>query len=314
MPTFWDSLCVPIKNVRRKDPLMRRKVNAPNIILQKCTGCKLCIEVCPSFVLEMRDDKASVVRGEWCIGCGHCGAVCPVEAVLHEATSYGKIIPPGPSAAISPESLQLMIRERRSVRIYGKEEVTEESLKKIFDAGRYAPTGTNSQNVNYIVLRSPDQIEKLRKMTIRFYEKIFSWVRSRVGRQLLALMEGRTIVESLQESLPKVDHAKKLMEQGQDRLFFHAPALILAHAESWDTCSAFNCSVALYNCSLMAHTLGIGCCFNGYLVSAVNKDRDIKRWLGIPKDHRCYAAMTLGHQKVQYQRLGERRPPEVAWR
>jgi nitroreductase/NAD-dependent dihydropyrimidine dehydrogenase PreA subunit len=293
---------------------MKRKVNPPNIVLQKCIGCKLCVEECPSFVLEMRGERASVIRADWCIGCGHCGAVCPVEAVLHEATSYEKIILPGPSAAISPESLQLLIRERRSVRIYVEEEVPEESLKKILNAGRYAPTGTNSQNVSYIVLRSPDQIEKLRKMTMHFYEKIFSWVRSRVGRRLLTLMAGRTIVETLQESLPKVDHAKKLMEQGQDRLFFHAPVLILAHAESWDTCSAFNCSVALYNCSLMAHTLGIGCCFNGYLVSAVNKDRDIKRWLGIPKDHKCYAAMTLGHQKMQYQRVAERRPPEVAWR
>jgi nitroreductase len=224
------------------------------------------------------------------------------------------MILPEPSLVLSPESLQLLIRERRSVRIYGEGEVPEESLKKILNAGRYAPTGTNSQNVNYIVLRSPDQIEKLRKMTIRFYEKIFSWVRTRVGRQLLTLMAGRRIVESLQESLPKVDHATKLMEQGQDRLFFHAPVLILAHAESWDTCSAFNCSVALYNCSLMAHTLGIGCCFNGYLVSAVNKDQKIKRWLGIPKGHRCYAAMTLGRQKVKYQRLTERRPPEVVWR
>jgi nitroreductase/NAD-dependent dihydropyrimidine dehydrogenase PreA subunit len=293
---------------------MKREMNPPDILLQKCTGCKLCVEVCPSFVLEMKEEKASVVRGGWCIGCGHCGAVCPVEAVLHEATSYERIIPSGPSTAISPESLQLLIRERRSVRIYGKGEVTEESIRKILDAGRYAPTGTNSQNVDYIVLRSSDQIEELRKRTTRFYEKIFSWVRSSVGRRLLTLMAGRTIVESLRESLPKVEHAKKLMEQGQDRLFFHAPVLILAHAESWDTCSAFNCSVALYNCSLMAHTLGIGCCFNGYLVGAVNKDRDIKRWLGIPKSHRCYAAMTLGHQKVKYQRLAERRPPEVVWR
>jgi nitroreductase len=262
----------------------------------------------------MSDEKASVIRPDWCIGCGHCGSVCPVEAVLHEATSYEGTIESGLHSTLSPESLQLLIRQRRSVRIYGEGEVPEESLEKILNAARYAPTGTNSQNVNYIVLRSPDQIEKLRKMTLRFYAKIFSWVRSRVGRQLLRLMAGRRIVESLQESLPKVEHANKLMEQGQDRLFFHAPALMMAHAESWDTCSAFNCSVALYNCSLMAHTLGIGCCFNGYLVSAVNKDPNIKRWLGIPKDHRCYAAMTLGHQKVRYQRLTERRPPEIVWR
>jgi len=173
---------------------MKRKGNPPNILPPKCIGCKLCVEVCPSFVLEMRGDKASVVRGAWCIGCGHCGAVCPVEAVLHEATSYDKMMLPEPCSTLSPESLQLLIRERRSVRIYGREEVSEESLQKILDAGRYAPTGTNSQNVNYIVLRSPDQIEELRKRTTRFYEKIFSWVRSGIGRFLLTIMASRKLV------------------------------------------------------------------------------------------------------------------------
>jgi nitroreductase len=104
------------------------------------------------------------------------------------------------------------------------------------------------------------------------------------------------------------------MEQGKDPLFYHAPVVMLVHAESWDTCSAFNCSIALYNGSLMAHTLGIGCCFNGYLANAANHDRKIKAWLGIPKDHQCYAAMTLGYQKVKYQRLPDRKPPKVTWR
>jgi nitroreductase len=88
----------------------------------------------------------------------------------------------------------------------------------------------------------------------------------------------------------------------------------VVHAESWDTCSAFNCAVALYNCSLMAHTLGVGCCFNGFLESAVNNDRKIKKLLGIPRDHRCFGAMTLGYQTVRYQRLVERDPAKATWR
>jgi len=147
-----------------------------------------------------------------------------------------------------------------------------------------------------------------------FYEKVFSRVRKPIGALLLSLLAGRRIVEYLRELLPKVEYVKGLIEEGKDPLFYKAPVVMVVHAESWDTCSAFNCAVAIYNCSLMAHTMGVGCCFNGYLMSAANNDRKIKQWLGIPRDHRCFGAMTLGYQEVEFQRLVERTPAKVSWR
>jgi hypothetical protein len=168
--------------------------------------------------------------------------------------------------------------------------------------------------VNYVALKSPEEIERLRSMTTDFYAKLFARIQGRLGALFLRLFAGRRLLESLQDSAPKVEYARKLMEQGQDCLFFHAPVVVVAHAESWDTCSSFNCSAALYHCALVAHTLGMGCCFNGYLVSAINNDRKIKRWLAIPRDHKCYAAMTLGVQKLRYPHLVRRDPPKVTWR
>jgi len=290
-------------------------VNPPRVIESKCIGCERCVAVCPSFVLEMAEEKSKVARGEWCIGCGHCGAVCPSEAILHEGMDFEKYPKEGATPAIAPEVLDLLIRERRSVRNYTADPIPKEFLEKILDAGRYGPTGTNSQNVHYVVLTSPDQIEKLRKMTIRFYEKLFSRAQGWFGSLFLSLVAGKKTVEYLHESLPKMMVAREAMNRGQDRLFYHAPAVIIAHAESWDTSSSFNCSVALYNCSLMAHALGLGCCFNGFLVNAVNHSRKIKSWLGIlPADHRCYSAMGLGYPKMKYPRLVSRQHPKVAWR
>ena len=293
---------------------MKQKVSPPVICAKDCTGCKRCVTVCPSFVLEMVGAKSEVVRGDWCIGCGHCGAVCPTGAILYEESSFDMHPKEGESPSTSPSTLELLLRERRSVRIYTNAPVPEDILNKILDAGRYAPTGSNSQNVHYVVLKSPDQITELQKMTVIFYEKIFSRVQGRFGMLLLSLIAGRKNAEFLHESLPKIEYVGEQMKQGKDRLFYYAPAVILTHAESWDTCSPFNCSVALYNCSLMAHTLGLGCCFNGILVNAVNHAPKIKRWLAIPADHKCYSAMTLGFPDVKYPRLVHRHAPKVMWR
>jgi nitroreductase/NAD-dependent dihydropyrimidine dehydrogenase PreA subunit len=293
---------------------MKREVTPPKVIVEACIGCERCIAVCPSYVLEMVKTKANVTRGEWCIGCGHCGAVCPSEAILHEAVSFEKYPKEGRASMISPEILERLLRERRSIRNYHPDPLSEEILKKVLDAGRHAPTGSNSQNVHYVVITSPDRIAQLREMTIKFYDKIFSRMGGRLGRFFLSLIAGRKTVEYLSESIPKARIAYEQMRQGKDRLFYHAPVVILTHAESWDSCSSFNCSVALYHCSLMAHTLGLGCCFNGILVNAVNHHQKIKGWLGIPSDHQCYAAMTLGYPDMQYPRLIQRHPPKARWR
>ncbi len=289
----------------------KRKTNPPVVITKDCNGCERCVAVCPSFVLDMVEAKSEVVRGDWCIGCGHCGAVCPTGAILNEGICFDLHPKNGETPATSPEVLELLLRERRSIRNYTPDPVPEAVLNKILDVGRYAPTGTNSQNVHYVVLTSPDRVEKLQEMTIRFYDKIFSRARGRLGLLLFSLIAGRKTAEYLRDSLPKVEYANEQMKQGKDRLFYHAPVVILAHAESWDTCSSFNCSVALYHCSLMAHTLGLGCCFNGFLSNAVNHASRIRGWLGIPADHKCYSAITLGFPNVKYLRLVHRNPPKV---
>ncbi len=289
-------------------------MNPPKVISEKCINCGQCISVCPSFVLGQAGEKASVVRGQWCIDCGHCGAVCPTEAILHKTVFQGPHSETEMGPAVSPELLESFLRERRSVRNYTEAPVPREILERILDAGTCGPTGNNSQNVHYIVLTSQDQISRLRTMTVAFYDRVFARARGWLSGLLLSWIAGRRVLEYLRESLPKVEHAYEQMKQGRDPLFFHAPVVMLAHAESWDTCSSFNCSVALYHSSLMAHTLGLGCCFNGYLVNAVNHDPKVRNWLGIPSGHQCYAAMTMGYRNVTYRHPVRRDPPKVTWR
>jgi NAD-dependent dihydropyrimidine dehydrogenase PreA subunit len=47
---------------------------------ERCTGCGLCVDICPVQVIKMEGDFP-VVDKEWCIGCGVCAAPCPTSAV-----------------------------------------------------------------------------------------------------------------------------------------------------------------------------------------------------------------------------------------
>ena len=52
----------------------------------KCTGCGECIDVCPSEVFELQDEKSEPVNAEECLGCESCIEVCEAEAITVEET------------------------------------------------------------------------------------------------------------------------------------------------------------------------------------------------------------------------------------
>ena len=49
--------------------------------VEKCVGCEECVDVCPSDVFEIQDEKSIPVNAEECIGCESCIEVCESDAI-----------------------------------------------------------------------------------------------------------------------------------------------------------------------------------------------------------------------------------------
>ncbi|MCU4164340.1 MULTISPECIES: 4Fe-4S binding protein [Marinilabiliaceae] len=52
----------------------------PVVNKEECTGCGVCVEVCPMAAIELIDGKAQI-NNEKCRNCGLCLGECPVGAI-----------------------------------------------------------------------------------------------------------------------------------------------------------------------------------------------------------------------------------------
>lgn len=61
------------------------KINTLSVDEAKCTGCGICLEVCPHAVFALRNRKAVMEHYRRCMECGACMLNCPADAIRVEA-------------------------------------------------------------------------------------------------------------------------------------------------------------------------------------------------------------------------------------
>ncbi len=284
----------------------------PRINKEKCKECGLCTVICPVF--EKHNGQVTMVNTQFCFQCGHCGSVCPSKAIEGSAAEPRQLTKAEKEAMPTSESLQLLLRSRRSIRKYKPDLLKREHLEQILEAGRYTPTGANAQGINYIVINDQEKMAKLQEMAFPVIVKFFGMVARIASLPFAGLLMGQNQADKVKNLYGpglKMLFARK--EQGEDRLFYNAPSVILVHGEKQDEALSISCPVALFNCSLMAHTLGIGCLLNSFLKTAIDQNAKIRKWVGIPKTDKCFGAMSLGYQDVKYNSLVMRKPAKVKW-
>jgi nitroreductase/NAD-dependent dihydropyrimidine dehydrogenase PreA subunit len=299
--------------------VINKTVITPVVNKEKCTGCGTCVEECPSLTAKMVDDKADIqMTGEVldCVECGHCVSVCPSGAITDPLAGPDDNREFKFSDLPASETLQVLFRSRRSVRRYKDKPVSREDLEKILNAARFAPTAGNKPlDVNYLVLSTPEAVADIRKPVLEAVTRMFNMLNKPPIRFILGKLMGKENVKTIINYIPLLERFRVIYEEtGKDMLFWNAPAAIIVHGKKMNDHISFGCAIALHHAVLMGETIKIGSCYNGLFQEAINRDKKVKEMFGIPKDHKCYGAMTLGYTKSKYKRVVRRVPSEVTWR
>lgn len=241
---------------------------------EKCIGCELCVKDCPSSYLYIENGKAHTNTGG-CLECGHCYAICPQGAVKmanYDCTEETVV----PMTEIPADTLLAAMKSRRTVRQFTDQAVEPEKIEKILEAGRYSPTGSNSQNVAYTILGS---------------------------RQKEA--EG-ICVELFRKGTSLPSRFKSFSERFNitDNFFFKGAPLVIVVSSS----GGVNAGLASSYMELMAESLGLGVLYSGFFVMCTRFSRKLRKLICLPKGHKTVTCMVIGYPAVKYRRIVPRKP------
>lgn len=250
------------------------------VIINKelCIGCGKCVRDCVSEKLALVDGKAQFLY-ERCILCGHCYAICPVNAV--SVPKYGEIQEEKALAydVIDSDDLLGFMKSRRSVRRFTDEKVSNEDIMKIIEAGRYCPTGTNAQDFSFTVIT--DSIADLEKDAVTLFRKV-----QKFGGKLSSYIKNSTI---------------------DDNFFFKgAPLVIVVNGKG----KTSPCLASSYM-ELMAESLGLGVLYSGFFIAATKFSPKISKKLPTPDGHSPVTCLVIGHPDVKYERIPPRNKAEI---
>jgi nitroreductase/NAD-dependent dihydropyrimidine dehydrogenase PreA subunit len=265
----------------------------------ECTGCGLCVKICHEHCMALVDDAVRI-NYELCSTCTQCIAICPEQALSWDH------VPPAAydeTRLPSPEQLDELFKERRTIRFFKRDRVDRTLLQEIVGYGIYAPT--NNYDLRAIVVDDEEIIGELDRILLRY-----------VSRTYKVVFKPKIVFNLIRRITPALQLKDKVkMESALERghAFHRPPAIVFIVGDKRIALSEASAQYALYNMILYAQAKGIGSCLWGSAPTFLDRSKAVRERLGLQKHEHILGALGLGYPAVKFRNKVEGKTLSIQW-
>ncbi len=170
------------------------------------------------------------------------------------------------------------IVNRRSTRKFTETTPEKEALELVVKAGRYAPSGGNSQSCHFVVITNREVLDSLKA----------------------AVKHEFSLMTSDENTYKSIANSIRLSKKGTYDFIYNAPVLIIVTNKKGYGNAMADSSCALMNMMLAADSIGLGSCWINQLHWLDDNEavRDLLLKLKINEDETVCGALALGYPSV----------------
>jgi nitroreductase len=185
------------------------------------------------------------------------------------------------------EMTMKVIQDRRSIREYTDEPVSEEDLKMILEAARQAPSGENAQPWRFIIVKDFNTRQRLGAIAA-----------GGSGRRFTAEFVTKKMQErfaTLEDEAKRKAAFEKLTSGNVSAFLASAPVSIVVCGKKdvWDM--PYDTSAAMENILLMVTGLGLGACWVIAPCIDIRDEERLKKLLDVPEGFKVVSILSVGH-------------------
>jgi nitroreductase len=178
-----------------------------------------------------------------------------------------------------------IIKQRRSIRSFRDEQIRDEELQAVLEAGMYAPNA-GGQAWHFTVIQRKELLDRLNQAA------------KEAARQM---------------------NIKPLMELGKNEEFnclYGAPTLVIVSGDGKSPIPLdADCAAATQNLLLAAESIGLGSCWVFFVLMAFNSPQgpELRNELKIPEGYKPYTSVALGYKRGAAPGAPDRKPGLITY-
>jgi nitroreductase/ferredoxin len=303
---------------------------------KRCTrprgsSCQFCWDNCPFRAWELTEgQEPRLVKDHVCYSCYNCAVACPRNAIsavetYHVDGGYFETLPHAlelrpPMKPLDAEGnpdewtvVEKAALNRRSVRNFKDKRVPEHLLRRVLEAGRFAPSAGNCQPWKFIVITDKALINEINEAAWAVVNLMYTtYEDDDKVKQLADRYETMSLTPGTFDPRRVVGGLASISKR-YTPVLLSAPAVILMlEDERAINASGINIGICGQNMALVANSLGLGACWVGF-VTALNQMPQMLERLGIAPPWKLMTSLVLGYPKFKQEGMVPREYRPVTW-